>query len=265
MNDFEPRRCQQQSHGTFLQVAIACLLVCACDDGIARPLVLSDASVDGGGSSALGSSTAGRRAARVDASVDDDDDDVTETTECAKLRSTWPARFAADEVKLIEQINLMRSNATAPCAAPFTLPQPLEADPRFQCTARLRLPEDSSVRAPNTRPSIMPVYDLDQKSQEPNGLRDRQKRAGLKEARVVAEFVFYNVGNVEGIFEALREDPEAATDFCMIATTPFLTLVGAARYANVWVLDFGGAPPSTHPTNSGTGNSGSGTSGTGGR
>lgn len=256
MTVFEPRRCQQQSRGTLFRSAIACLLLCACDGGTGRPLVFAD---DG---------SAGSSSSRRDASVDENG--ASETADCARLTDTWSPTFAMDEMDLVTKINMLRSDKSEVCGAPLLTLEPVESDPRFQCTARLRVSDDNSRKGPNARASVMPIYAsaFDQNTQELNGLRDRQRRAGIKAQSVVAEFVFYNVDSVQGVIAVLEGDLDAAKLFCTFALSPFpVVLVGAARSNNVWVLDFGSTYPpiSGRPPSSGTGNSGRGTSGTGAR
>jgi hypothetical protein len=263
MSDFEPRRCQQQSRALF-SAAIACLLLCACDDGRGRPIeFLPDGSVDGGGGNALES--AGRSGSLRDANVDDE---ATETLECEHTEHTWPAAYATDEMKLLEQINLLRTT-NGMCTHPFgATPLALESDANLRCSARLGVPKDP--RGPGGgRPTFELAWNVEpeQKPAEPGGIRDRGRRAAVKDAKVLAEIVVRGVSSVNGIMDFLREDPDFAAGLCSLVTYPPFSIVGVARSGNVWVLDFavriGSGPP--HPTSSGTGNSGPGTSGTGGR
>jgi hypothetical protein len=272
MNLFHGRRPQQQLSRALFLTGMAWLM-CACTDGVGTPLVLAADAGDGGGV-ALGSS--GRSGSRIgtgtgmDASLDDDS--RTQTTECAKIESMWPSKYATDETKLIDQINLIRAG-NGLCSRGFVPLVALESDDAVQCTGRLRVVEEPAPKGPVSRPMVAIEWDVDndRKAPEPDGLRDRQRRAGVEGTRVVAEIVITNASTVDGIFDALGQDPDQAASFCSVAMNPAFTLLGAAHYGTVWVLDFGTpyATPVTPPrspnaANPGAGTSGPGNSGTGG-
>jgi uncharacterized protein YkwD len=262
MNRFDARRCQQQSPHTLILFWIACGL-CACTDGVGTPLTLK---VDDGGS-ALGSTVAGRSAARIDAGALDDDEPSL-TAECKGVDETWRSSYVADEKRLFDLVNQLRASPGSLCPPPFAAAPPLDWEPALQCSARLRARAEVPPKGPNAGPTFTAVDPRSEsRSQEPGTLRDRSRRA---ESSIQAEFLATNVSTPQGIFDALKEDPEAAVNLCYMSTWPYYQALGIARYGNVWVLDFGstalassGGPQ--RPPTSGTGTSGPGNSGAGGR
>jgi hypothetical protein len=244
------RRYWPHSLGALSACATACLL-CACSEGVVQPLIL--ASLDGGDAATV-SVTAGRSSQRADGGGETDVDEPATselTSECQLVNgSTWPTEYAADATKLVQQINTLRTTTTGVCGPTFGPFFALEQDPTFMCAARLRLPDRSAQRNPNSPPSATQWIDREQKT-EANDPRDRGKRAGVKDngAKIVSEIIFFNFTTVEEILDAVEDDPGVSQKFCSTALFPLLTLVGAARYGNVWVLDFGsptggtGRPP----------------------
>jgi hypothetical protein len=216
-----------------------------------QPLIL--APLDGGDAATL-SVTAGRPSQRADSGMEMDEPEPATsqlTSECQLVNgSSWPTEYALDAAKLVQQINTLRTATTGACGPTFGPFFALEQDPTFQCAARLRLPDRSSQRNSTTASSVTQWIDRDQKT-EPNDPRDRGKRAGVKDngAKIVSEIIFFNFATVEEILDAVEDDPGVSQKFCSTALFPLLTLVGAARYGNVWVLDFGsvngssGRPP----------------------
>jgi hypothetical protein len=262
MRVLEPCRSQPQRRGATFLCGIACLFVYACDNGKGSPII----AVDSGTGDALGGSIAGR-SGRIDASVIDDDDEVkvTQTSECKSLESMWSNAYAFDENKLFDRINQLRANPLSLCSSQFPALPPLVWDPALQCSARLRLAGgEGGPRGPSSGPSYYSTFDsFDPRGPDQGPLHDREK---LANARVDAEVIFSNVSKVDAVLDVLEEKPEWAGNFCIIAVTPILSVVGIARYGNVWVLDFGSTASGTpRSPSTGMGNAGSGNSGTGGR
>jgi hypothetical protein len=267
MKSFESRSHQPQLRGPAFLCGIACLLLCACTDGKGSPIILRD-----GAGNTLDSSVAGR-SGRADAGPVDNDEDQPQpvaslTSDCKRTDSMWPSGFGADEQKLLARINQLRANPASLCPPPpFGAPTalaPLEWDPRLQCSARLRLLVESEPRGPGSGASYSATYgDNPRMQQNQSALHDREKRADVQ---IDAEIIFTNVGSVEGVIDTLESNSNYAGSFCFVAVGPFLPMMGAARYMNVWVLDFGsGASDSPHSSNTGMSGSGSGNSGSGGR
>jgi hypothetical protein len=262
MRLFDVRRWQQQSHRALFLMGIAQL--CACTDGVGTPLVAKPAASDSG-SGALASSVAGHTSSRIDAGVTDDDEPQL-TSSCRHQDDTWRASYAADEKKLFEQVNQLRANPSSLCPPLFVPTAPLDWDPALQCSARPRAAADDPRKGPNAGPSFLNVDVRNSRSQEPGSVRDRSRQA---ETTIGAEFIAFNFSSADGIFEALRQDPEDAVNFCFLAAGAYLPALGIGKSGNVWVLDFGQtAFPSTtnqRPPTSGSGPGGPGISGTGGR
>jgi hypothetical protein len=195
-----------------------------------------------------------------------------ETAECEQAERVWPAMYAADEAKLVDQINLART--TSNLCQRFVPVAKLEVDPRFECVARLRIQDDDAPRPSSGRATTFAMFynpdPRDPKNGDPAGIGDRGRRAGLnnRDARVLAEIVIQNATSVNGIFDALKADPSALSTFCAVVTNYVFSVVGVGRSGSVWVVDIGfpgSTVPTTHPTNSGMGLSGPANSGTGGR
>jgi len=257
----ESRRSQPQRRGATFLCGIACLFVYACTGGKGSPII----AVDADAGDALAGSIGGR-SGRSDAAVTDvDEPKVTQTSECRRVESMWQSSYASDENKLFERINQLRANPASLCSSQFPGLPPLEWDPALQCSARLRLAGgEGGPRGPNSGPSYYSTFDsFDPRGPDQGPLHDREK---LANARVDAEVIFSNVSKVDAVLDVLEETPEYAGNFCIIAVTPFITVVGIARYGNVWVLDFSSTASGTPRTPStAMGTSGSGNSGTGGR
>jgi hypothetical protein len=259
MSFFDSRRPQPQARGTTLLCGVACLVLCACTDGKGSPIIAIDA-VDG---AVFGSAVAGTSAQADAGSRDDEQPEqpATQTADCKRTDSMWPTMYASDERKLIDRINQIRANPSTLCppSPSFGPLQALESDRALQCSARLRLANEQGPRGPGNGPSY---YATNPRSPDQGMLHDRERTAN---SRIDAEVIFSNVNSVDGIIQILKSDPDDAGSFCFIAVNPFLSVVGAARWESVWVLDFSYSATTGAPRPPGMGNAGSGNSGTGGR
>jgi hypothetical protein len=242
---------------------VTCLLLCACTDGEGTPLRLrDDRGGEEAGSGGTTTSSAGHSGMRsVDTSVTIDDDPEL-NSECRGLDGSWPAMYATDEKKLVEELNELRSDPNGLCASPFfTPPEQLVLDPVLRCAARMRFKDSGGPKSNGGPPSFAATYFSGQRSQEQMGVREREKDS--ESTRIEAEIVFVNMNSAEGLHSALESagsDPQKVGSFCY-AVMQFW-MVGIARYGSVWVADFGrGQPSSTRSM----GPSGPGNSGTAGR
>src|SRR5262245_61113930 len=132
-------------------LAVALCLMCACTDGVGTVL---DFAEDGGSSPA----------AREPDSGDMDftsDETPKVTADCKAIDAKWPQDSLADEKKLVDLLNALRTmpgtgGCQAPPPSPFTLPSypPLETNAALRCTAQLRF-EDMARNQP-TAPGYSP-------------------------------------------------------------------------------------------------------------
>lgn len=263
------RRSEPQTRGTTIACAVACLLMCACTGGTGSPII----DISDGGSELVTGGSGGSRSGfgRADAGTDIDDttEEAAQTTECKFIESMWPTTYAADEMKLFNRFNQLRSSTSELCPpSPFGPQPPVELSLALECSARMKLLDDNLGRGASGGP---PDYYAQIRTTD-GAFRDRSHRSS---AQIEAEVTFSNVSSVDEIVELLKDNPSDAGSFCYIASA-WLPQMGVARRGSVWVLDFGSAvasgTPSTPtgggprpPNTSNAGNSGRGSGGMGGR
>ena len=246
-----------------LGVYAACLM-CACTGGVGMPLKIAE---DGGPEL---SGHAGSRASHGDGGPDYDydmDETVKLTADCETLDAKWPASSAADEVALVELMNMYRQMPSTLCGPVLPAP-PLQSNPSLQCVARQKAKNEATPRnqaAPAGYTPASPMFSQvantpRRESQPLTEWRERQRVAGLDERPSVSsigEVVISGASSVQAIAMALRDDPEQNSQWlCLFMFggfgVPGATKIGGARSGNVWVMDFGG-PPSPYSPHPGTG------------
>lgn len=230
---------QNRRHWPELLAAALCLL-CACTPGVGTVL---DFAEDGGPSPSEPETDSGR-------DMDFTSDESPKVTpDCRAIDAKWPQESLANEKKLVDLLNALRTmpgtgGCAAPPPSPFALPSysPLETNAALRCTAQLRFEDVARNQLTSPGYSPGPVFSSVEKNTWPSGQSanwdDRRRRANVTNF-TFAEFVISGAPSVQAIANAIKEGNDKTDSLCRNLGIPDVSRVGVAHIDNVWVIDLG--------------------------